>query len=129
MESCSPEHEPKTTSSSDRDRDRDRDRGRDEDRPDLNHSRVSNRPLQGQAADDDGDGSPTTATKRKKPIGFHLSFVGLLISVFVYSLDATTLAVAIPVRDGILPCSLDPLDSFITPRGGGVYLYHLGNSE
>ncbi|KAI0011563.1 MFS general substrate transporter [Xylariaceae sp. FL0662B] len=36
------------------------------------------------------------ATKRKKPLGFYLSFLAINILVFVCALDATTLAVAIP---------------------------------
>jgi len=35
--------------------------------------------------------------KRKKPLAFHLSFAGLMITILVVSLDATTLAVALPV--------------------------------
>ncbi|KAI1450638.1 MFS general substrate transporter [Annulohypoxylon stygium] len=36
------------------------------------------------------------AESRGKPLGFHLSFLAINILVFLYSLDATTLAVAIP---------------------------------
>ncbi|GES66716.1 efflux pump antibiotic resistance protein [Aspergillus terreus] len=36
-------------------------------------------------------------TKSKKPLSFHLVFVGLLFMVFIVSLDTTTLAVAIPI--------------------------------
>lgn len=39
-----------------------------------------------------------TPEKTKKPLAFHLSFIALQVMSFVYSLDATTLAVAIPVR-------------------------------
>ncbi|POR38495.1 Uncharacterized protein TPAR_01304 [Tolypocladium paradoxum] len=35
---------------------------------------------------------------KKKPLAFHLAFLAINIIVFVFSLDATTLAVAIPVR-------------------------------
>ncbi|KAI3082088.1 hypothetical protein CBS147343_3031 [Aspergillus niger] len=35
--------------------------------------------------------------KSKKPLSFHLAFVGLLFMVFIVSLDTTTLAVAIPI--------------------------------
>ncbi|KAI0193449.1 MFS general substrate transporter [Astrocystis sublimbata] len=36
------------------------------------------------------------APKKRKPFGFYLAFIGLSFNVFVFSLDATTLAVAIP---------------------------------
>ncbi|XRM36550.1 hypothetical protein ABZX51_000048 [Aspergillus tubingensis] len=36
-------------------------------------------------------------TKSKKPLSFHLAFLGLLFMVFIVSLDTTTLAVAIPI--------------------------------
>ncbi|KAJ5201678.1 uncharacterized protein N7498_006341 [Penicillium cinerascens] len=36
-------------------------------------------------------------TKNKKPLSFHLSFFGMLVMVFIVSLDTTTLAVATPV--------------------------------
>lgn len=39
----------------------------------------------------------TSAAAPKKPLSFHLSFLALNIMVFIVSLDATTLAVAIPV--------------------------------
>lgn len=59
-------------------------------------------PLSEQGAVDDDDyASPAMDTKHSKSIGFYLSFVGLLLSMFIYSLDATTLAVAIPV---FIPC-------------------------
>ncbi|QSZ37838.1 hypothetical protein DSL72_008938 [Monilinia vaccinii-corymbosi] len=32
----------------------------------------------------------------KKPIAFYLTFTGLIVAIFLYSLDATTLVVAIP---------------------------------
>ncbi|ESZ96710.1 MFS transporter [Sclerotinia borealis F-4128] len=32
----------------------------------------------------------------KKPLAFYLTFTGLIVAIFLYSLDATTLAVAIP---------------------------------
>jgi hypothetical protein len=34
---------------------------------------------------------------RKKPLAFYLAILGININVFLFSLDATTLAVAIPV--------------------------------
>lgn len=36
--------------------------------------------------------------KKKKSLSFFLAFIALLLMVFLVSLDATTLAVAIPVR-------------------------------
>ena len=33
----------------------------------------------------------------RKPLAFHLSFVAILVNLFLYALDATTLAVATPV--------------------------------
>ncbi|KAK3984509.1 putative transporter C3H1.06c, partial [Cladorrhinum sp. PSN332] len=40
---------------------------------------------------------PTLKSKLQKPIRFHLAFLSLLIMVFIVSLDATALAVAIPL--------------------------------
>jgi hypothetical protein len=37
------------------------------------------------------------ATVKKKPLAFYLAFLGINITILVFSLDATTLAVAIPV--------------------------------
>ncbi|KAF2829297.1 MFS general substrate transporter [Ophiobolus disseminans] len=46
-------------------------------------------------------GSPPTAPERedgrKKPLAFHMSFLGLLIMCFIVSIDGTILAVAIPI--------------------------------
>lgn len=39
----------------------------------------------------------TTTTSTKKPLAFYLGFLGLNINSLVFSLDATSLAVAIPV--------------------------------
>lgn len=39
----------------------------------------------------------STSVKMRKPLSFHLAFVGIAINTFVFSLDATALAVAIPV--------------------------------
>ena len=36
--------------------------------------------------------------KKKKSLAFHLTFLALLLNVFLYALDATTLGVALPVR-------------------------------
>ncbi|KAK0623889.1 major facilitator superfamily domain-containing protein [Immersiella caudata] len=40
--------------------------------------------------------APTTTRRAKKPFSFHMSFLALNIMVFIVSLDATVLAVAIP---------------------------------
>jgi hypothetical protein len=40
---------------------------------------------------------PTLRDKLNKPLSFHLAFLCLLIMVFIVSIDATALAVAIPV--------------------------------
>ena len=40
---------------------------------------------------------PTLRDKLNKPMSFHLAFLSLLIMVFIVSIDATALAVAIPV--------------------------------
>ncbi|KAK4450481.1 major facilitator superfamily domain-containing protein [Podospora aff. communis PSN243] len=40
--------------------------------------------------------APTTPRRAKKPLSFHMSFLALNIMVFIVSLDATVLAVAIP---------------------------------
>ncbi|KAI1379647.1 MFS general substrate transporter [Hypoxylon crocopeplum] len=45
--------------------------------------------------EDDADEAGNSTTQ-KKPLGFYLSFLAINILVFQYSLDATTLAVAIP---------------------------------
>lgn len=41
--------------------------------------------------------SPAADEARKKSLAFYLSFVAILINLFLYALDATTLAVATPV--------------------------------
>src|ERR1700761_4362108 len=43
------------------------------------------------------EGQSPISTKNKKPLSFHLAFLGMLVMVFIVSLDTTTLAVAIPV--------------------------------
>jgi EmrB/QacA subfamily drug resistance transporter len=43
------------------------------------------------------EAQPPTNTKNKKPLSFHLSFLGVLVMVFIVSLDTTTLAVATPI--------------------------------
>ncbi|PNY26684.1 Major facilitator superfamily transporter [Tolypocladium capitatum] len=53
----------------------------------------------GRITDGTTEPSATTddeGTEPKKSMGFYLSFTGIQIMVFIYSLDATTLAVAIP---------------------------------
>ncbi|KAK0633848.1 major facilitator superfamily domain-containing protein [Immersiella caudata] len=50
-------------------------------------------PSSGRASSPPAD---TTAKKTKKPLSFHLSFLALIIMVFIVSLDATILAVALP---------------------------------
>ena len=40
-------------------------------------------------------------TPTKKPLAFHIAFWGINVVSLVFSLDATTLAVAIPVRLGL----------------------------
>lgn len=40
------------------------------------------------------------ATVKKKPLAFYLAFLGINVTIFVFSLDATILAVAIPVSFG-----------------------------
>src|ERR1700710_777015 len=51
------------------------------------HSEVD-----GELSCDNGD-----AIGKKKPLAFYLAFLGINITILVFSLDATTLAVAIPV--------------------------------
>jgi hypothetical protein len=44
------------------------------------------------------NGNPlSTQDSRKKSVAFHLTFVAILVNLFLYALDATTLAVATPV--------------------------------
>lgn len=40
---------------------------------------------------------PTLKGKARKPLRFHLAFLSLLVMVFIVSVDATALAVALPV--------------------------------
>lgn len=54
-----------------------------------------------------GDAEAAAPASPKKPLAFHLSFLALNTMVFIVSLDATTLAVALPVR--YLRPSLFPL--------------------
>jgi hypothetical protein len=44
----------------------------------------------------------TNANGNKKSLAFHLSFVGIALVAFLFSLDATTQAVALPVSSGSL---------------------------
>jgi hypothetical protein len=41
--------------------------------------------------------SPSTEKPRKKSVAFRLTFAAILVNLFLYALDATTLAVATPV--------------------------------
>lgn len=52
-----------------------------------------------EAAVDDGDGGQK---KNKKSLAFHLSFIGISLIAFLFSLDATTQAVALPVSLQVL---------------------------
>lgn len=45
----------------------------------------------------EADTTEDDATTEKKSLGFYLSFFAINVLVFIYSLDATSLAVAIPV--------------------------------
>lgn len=61
-------------------------------------------PLQHKAHDKHGSAGAQAAIKAdhskttaKKPLAFYLGFLGLNINALVFSLDATSLAVAIPV--------------------------------
>lgn len=49
------------------------------------------------AAQAAGTSRPTLKDKMNKPLRFHLAFLSLLIMVFIVSVDATALAVALPV--------------------------------
>ena len=53
----------------------------------------------GKTSDSDASGQPTTLPPPNPPksLSFHMSFLALNIMVFIVSLDATILAVAIPV--------------------------------
>jgi len=44
------------------------------------------------------DEIPPPEPRRGKPLAFHMSFISLLIMLFICALDATVLGVAIPVR-------------------------------
>lgn len=43
-------------------------------------------------------GAPTFLDRLRKPVKFHLAFLSLLLMVFIVSIDATALGIAIPVR-------------------------------
>lgn len=58
----------------------------------------------GEPLEVESDNDDTIA--KKKPLAFYLAFLGITITVLVFSLDATTLAVAIPVSFGSLWLSL-----------------------
>lgn len=49
-------------------------------------------------ADFNNEGHEEIGGKKKKSLAFHLTFLALLLNVFLYALDATTLGVALPVR-------------------------------
>ncbi|KAK4160329.1 major facilitator superfamily domain-containing protein [Cladorrhinum sp. PSN259] len=71
-----------------------------------NHEPASEQIMASSSSDDDNTTPtpekkttgtrPTLKSKLQKPIRFHLAFLSLLIMVFIVSLDATALAVAIP---------------------------------
>lgn len=71
---------------------------------DLNLEAKGSLPLQQMAHDKHGSAGAQPAiqgddskTTTKKPLAFYLGFLGLNINTLVFSLDATSLAVAIPV--------------------------------
>lgn len=49
--------------------------------------------------------------RKRKPLSFFLAFIALLLMVFLVSLDATTLAVAIPVTLYTVHCLKRPFNS------------------
>lgn len=49
------------------------------------------------------DATDDATTNNKKPIGFYLSFFAINILVFLFSLDSTSVAVAIPVSSRVTP--------------------------
>lgn len=69
----------------------------------------------GKTRDRDGTATPDQTTcnlpPTKKPLSFHMSFLALNIMVFIVSLDATILAVAIPVRHARSTFPLQPHDN------------------
>ncbi len=60
-------------------------------RHDSNYERNS------VAHDAEIHGPSSTAAPRKKSLAFYLSFAAIMVNLFLYALDATTLAVATPV--------------------------------
>lgn len=71
---------------------------------DLNLEAKRSLPLQQMAHEKDGSSGAQAAiegddkkTTTKKPFAFYLGFLGLNINALVFSLDATSLAVALPV--------------------------------
>lgn len=53
------------------------------------------------------DTTDDAATNSKKPLGFYLSFFAINILVFLFSLDSTSVAVAIPVSSCFGPFPLE----------------------
>jgi hypothetical protein len=53
-------------------------------------------PASTTSAQETGD-SPDTQKPRRKSVAFYLTFAAILVNLFLYALDATTLAVATPV--------------------------------
>ena len=70
-----------------------------------------------QAANDDEmlTCSDMEGSKAKKPLGFHLAFLAINIIVFVFSLDATSLAVATPVSFGPMNANCDATRLTLSP--------------
>jgi hypothetical protein len=64
------------------------------------------------ALQDETDGRSAVQDRPKKSLSFYFTFGAVLINLFVYALDATTLAVAAPVSDLDLRPNIDFLRSF-----------------
>lgn len=62
----------------------------------INQNDVSDQTIS-SASKSEGSNTANMPTLRKKSIAFHLTFVAILVNLFLYALDATTLAVATPV--------------------------------
>ena len=63
----------------------------------LAPSDVAELNLEAAAGFENAPTKPETELKTKKPLSFHMAFLALNLMVLIVSLDATALAVAIPV--------------------------------
>jgi hypothetical protein len=92
--------------------------GSSSDSQDADPAPKSEVPSDTEAAAINGD----APQKTKKSLAFHLSFIAITFLSFLFSLDATTQAVALPVGSGPRHCHFHQLT--VTARSTGCHCPH-----